>query len=349
MSWNPNEAENGAHLPNSNQGQQSDEKTPQASPPEQPQSKPPQQDQPSYEQYLQQPLANPYAQPQNFDPYALPSSGYAASANQQPPPGYGSPPNQPPPGYGLPPNQLPPPGYGYYAPSGPPPLPLSAAIQDLPRQYWKILRRPGARSFAEEQTRADWGIIWVQILLLVFVGLLINVPTTLINSSRTLSTNNLTIQNPVAFSAISATFDAIFLSLIIPLIFFATIGIQYLIAKAFKGTGEFKQQAYNQLLFSAPLEIVLLLIDFLLVLVLTLALRLPVLVTSLIVTLLGFAFGTYEIVLNVFSIMAVHRLPGGKASAVVLIPYGALILLILLCACSLFLVGIIAGMNALHL
>ena len=93
--------------------------------------------------------------------------------------------------------------------------------------------------------------------------------------------------------------------------FFIVVGIQYLLAKAFKGTGDFKQQAYGYLLFYAPLTI----ISYILGLI-------PILGG-----IIGFALFIYEIVLNVFQIMAAHRLSGGKATAVVLIPYAVLFLL----------------------
>src|SRR5690348_14006544 len=44
------------------------------------------------------------------------------------------------------------------------PLPLREAIKQLPRQYWKVLTRPGAATFAEEMGKAEWGIIWAQLL-----------------------------------------------------------------------------------------------------------------------------------------------------------------------------------------
>jgi hypothetical protein len=48
--------------------------------------------------------------------------------------------------------------------------------------------------------------------------------------------------------------------------------------------------------------------------------------------LVGFALAIYQIVLNVLSIMASHRLTGGKATAVVLIPFAVIVLLFFLCA-----------------
>src|SRR5215472_1848554 len=95
------------------------------------------------------------------DPY----SGYGAP--QQGP--YGTPPPQnpyatpPPPQYGTPPYQQG--GYGY-APPQQAPRPLGQAIQELPNQYIKVVTKPSAQSFFEEIGKADWGIVWIQLLVL---------------------------------------------------------------------------------------------------------------------------------------------------------------------------------------
>lgn len=97
--------------------------------------------------------------------------------------------------------------------------------------------------------------------------------------------------------------------------FFITVGVQYLLAKAFRGSGDFKTQGYNYLLFAVPLTLVssvLGLIPFL-------------------GAFVSLAVAIYQIILNVFSIMAAHRLSGGKATAVVLIPIAAVILLFAVC------------------
>ena len=94
------------------------------------------------------------------------------------------------------------------------------------------------------------------------------------------------------------------------------MGPYYLIAKAFKGEGTFLQQIYTALLFSTPIAIIFGILIFI-----------PILG--------GIAFlalTVYANVLNIFSIMSVHRLSGGKATAVALIPGVVAVLL----ACVLF-------------
>src|SRR5258708_21019524 len=62
-----------------------------------------------------------------------------------------------------------------YVPPQATPLPLNQAIQNLPNQYIKILTRPGVQAFAEEQGKAEWGIIWIQLLIMGLIGTLVGI------------------------------------------------------------------------------------------------------------------------------------------------------------------------------
>src|SRR5215472_1779325 len=97
---------------------------------------------------------NPYGTPPPQNPYATPPP-------QQGP--YGAPPPQ----YGTPPYQQG--GYGYVPPQQAP-RPLGQAIQELPNQYIKVLTKPSAQSFFEEIGKADWGIVWIQLLVLAVIA-----------------------------------------------------------------------------------------------------------------------------------------------------------------------------------
>lgn len=224
-------------------------------------------------------------------------------------------PYEQPSGYGTTPNPMPEPQYGFVPPQGP--LPLGQAIQGLPNQYIKVLTKPGAQSFVEEQGKADWGIIWLQLLFVGVIGTIIGLLRAAMGTAATMVTNGGS--SAAAYGAIAGFFagSASVASIIFVIIgFFIVVGIQYLLAKAFGGTGDFKQQAYDYLLFFVPLTIISNILGLI-----------PVLGI-----LAGFAIGIYQLVLNVFSIMASHRLSGGKATAVVLIPIAVIILVVFLCA-----------------
>lgn len=263
-----------------------------------------------------------------------------------PPPGYGympppgAPPIMPPPGY----NYMPPPGYGpmpagYGMPPFMPPiqpshpLPLGQAIRELPRQYWKVLTRPGTRAFAEEQGKAEWGIVWMQLLFLVLLALIV----AFLNATSGITNVFASLLNPrsnVAITPLSTNIviiEGIILAILSPGFFLLGELIQFGLARLFRGNGAYVQQAYNHLLFLVPIQVVSSVFSVLL----SFALRSfanpsvfsSTIIIALILDLVVLGLLVYSIVLNVFSIMAAHRISGGSASGVVLIPYGAVFVL----------------------
>jgi len=247
--------------------------------------------------------------------YGTPQNPYGAPPPQNP---YGSPPPQnpygtPPPQYGIPPNQQG--GYGYgYAPPQQAPRSIGQAIQELPNQYIRVLTKPSAQTFAEEMGKADWGMVWIQLLIWALIGTILGLIGSAIGLASSSFVRNNTF-NPASIIALTVS-GSTFSFIAVPVTFFIVVGIQYLLAKAFKGQGNFLTQSYTYLLFEVPIAIVSYLLGFI-----------PILGG-----IAGFALAIYGIVLNVFAIMAVHRLSGGKAVGVVLIPIAVLFLLVFLCA-----------------
>ncbi len=262
------------------------------------------------------PSQTPYGVPPS--PYQVPPGTYYGAPGQPPynvPPGYnpnqsgsGQPPYGVPPGYS--PNQS---DYGYEASA---PLPLSEAISQLPNQYIKVLTKPSAFTFATEIGKANWDIVWVQLL----VGAVI---TSILGYLGVLTSNAFNMYGTsspmyhVLSSMFLVTILGAFLGTIIS--FFIWQGIVYLLAKAFGGTGTFLRQGYASLLASVPIGII------------AAALNLIPILGGVV----AFGLWIYNIVLQIFSLMAVHRLSGGKAAAVFFLP------LIILCVLA-FIVGIIA-------
>ncbi len=264
----------------------------------------------------------------------------------------------------------PPPGYGYGFPLPPQaqPLPLSQALRELPTQYKKILFKPGVRSFVEEQGKAEWGIIWIQLLFLMFVQVLVSIPLFLAYNQALASNPGMasagadtSLFSSPAFLLLEIVLEVI----LVPLAFFIGIGIQYLVARAFKGVGSFKQQTYNQLLFQMPLGIVAAALSLILstfvgrMMAATLDVSAtssgtipllggPYLLVLLLFDLVSLGISVYITVLNVLSIMAVHRMSGGRAAASVLLPYGVLVLLVLLCVCAVAVIGVMAASSVTH-
>ncbi len=217
-------------------------------------------------------------------PYGSPPNSYGASNTF-----YGGAPNTP---YGMP--ETP---YGAGAPLRRP-LPLGEAIRELPNQYIRVITKPSVGVFAEEQGRAAWNIVWTQLIGLAIISALLSIG--ILNVA--LSTNPTARQSFGAIGAASGVFAILFL-IFIPIAFFIGTGIYHLIAKAFGGRGTFLTYCYCYLLFAVPLGIisgVLGLIPF-------------------VGSLASLAISIYQIVLQVYMTMAVHRLTGGKATLAVLI------------------------------
>ncbi|MFL5627382.1 MAG: YIP1 family protein [Ktedonobacteraceae bacterium] len=243
-------------------------------------------------------------------PYNTPPQGPYGTP---PPYGYNVPPGGP---YGAPPP------YGYNIPPVEP-LPLGEAIRQLPAQYRRVLTKPGAATFAMEQGKAAWDIICVQMLILGVVSALVSLLLFNFTLPGTLATSNIPSQTIDAIRAFSV---GIALSLIVltPLGLFIGIGIYHLIARAFGGQGSFMTYCYSYLLFGVPLGI----LNSLLTLI------------PIAGSYLTFPVSVYQIVLQVFMTMAVHRLSGGKATFAVLTPL--IVAFVLACV----LIGIIIAVIA---
>lgn len=318
----------------------------------------------SAEQYP--PLPSFYEQMEAPDPYGAPATTYGQFVNEvqpmTPPLGYGAP--LPPPSYGVPPV-----GYGIppfqprpdyaFVPSARP-LPLHQALAELPQQYLKVVKNPSARTFAEEQGKAEWGIVWMQLLfvaLLALAGFVVSFTTQLHSLDmvfHNLATASAQDGNPSAFTPtlsfpfILLAVIALVVAILTPLFFLLGEVIQFGMAKLFRGTGQYVQQIYNHLLFYIPLQIAAVAFTALSALVSSLTPNLVLVLFNLLPSLAIIGLGIYSIVLNVFSIMAAHRMSGGKATAVVLIPYGIAILLYILLIVALVVIIIGAAAAAAH-
>lgn len=271
---------------------------------------------------------NPYGTPPQ-EPYQEP---YNAPPPQNPYGAYGTPPPPPPQGgYAVPPQGgygTPPPGYGMagpgYAPVQGSPLPLGEAIRQLPEQYRRVVTKPSAATFAAELGKASWDIVWVQLLIYAVISAIVGYLSTLTNPAFYTVTPGTSGVDPNTIRSLTGSISLGEI-VIVPIGFFIGVGILYLIAKAFRGTGTYLQQSYATLLFDVPLGI----------------LSALVLLIPFLGGLLAFALSIYRLVLTVFSIMAVHRLSGGKATAVVLIP--VLVVFLLVCGLIVLLISILAA------
>ena len=217
--------------------------------------------------------------------------------------------------------------------------PLGAALIRLPVQYLQSVFLPSAPTFMREIDNASWALIWIQLLILIIVPVVLGLLRGFFrDTSVGNATNNVVFDILATFTVGSSIGSLILKLIIVPLVFFIGLTIQYLFAKMFQGQGSYLAQGYTALLYQVPLAIIGgLIITFL-------AYRHASFLYSPLITLILFA---YSLILNILAIMGVHRLSGGKAAAVVFIPY----ILEALLACGLVVAlahGISTYLHSLH-
>jgi hypothetical protein len=192
-------------------------------------------------------------------------------------------------------------------------LSTGQAIRELPGQYFKVLTRPSVTRFAKEKGKASWGIVWVQLISLAIIDAILQIVGFQILPPNTSSIAGINGISPSMLQSITIITVVLLQLVLTPVSFLAAGGILYLIARAFGGRGTYLEQIYTTLLFGVPLVI----LSFLLQLIQATSSWLPYLPHL------------YSLVLFVVSLMAVHQLSRGKALAVLLIPIGILLLLVL--------------------
>jgi hypothetical protein len=190
------------------------------------------------------------------------------------------------------------------------PLPLGQAIRALPSQYLKVITRPSVQSFSAEKGKASWGSTWLQLIALGMLSALLSVLAQLIAPPHVGTVPGV---SPATVQAVTTTLLALFLLVGTPLTFLVAGAVLYWLARLFKGDGSYLQQVYTLTLFGVPLV----LLSFLLQVLPATSSWLPYLPHL------------YSLVLLVLSLMAVHHLSRGKALAVMLIPLGIVLVLIL--------------------
>src|SRR5258706_2413427 len=172
--------------------------------------------------------------------------------------------------------------------------PLRAALLQLPQQYFKAIIKPSVATYTQGKDNASWGLVWIQLLTWAILDAALALLVNLISPPTTGS----------LFSQFFALATSYVLVVVVPGLFFLLMGIVYGFARYFGGQGTFLDQCNASLSIQAPLGI----FSKLLALI-------PV-----VGRILNSVLSLYGIILQVFVIMAVHRLSLGKAIATILLP-----------------------------
>jgi hypothetical protein len=183
---------------------------------------------------------------------------------------------------------------------------LSELIWHLPRQYVKVLFRPSAQTFREERGKAGWGIVLLQLYLLVVITVALSYLAHLIPSSALHTTSAFSIGAFKPFTFLPSPYNGI---AFIQGSFLIGLGTAYLMSKHWGGQGSLLAHVHSLLLCTIPLVAIsgtLLLIPA--------TGSFVILPTSLV-----FALFVYRMVLHGCIIRGVHGLSALKATLVVLI------------------------------
>jgi hypothetical protein len=171
---------------------------------------------------------------------------------------------------------------------------LSAGILRLPQHYFKAVFRPTISAFAQDKGQASWSLVGIQLLVWAILDAALGV---LVNTIFPASTST-------AFQRFFALATTYGLVVLVPALFFLLMGIVYLLSRYFGGQGTFLEQCHASLYIQAPLGVGSKLLALI-----------PV-----VGRILNSVLSLYGIAIQVFAIMAVHRLSRGKAVAAILIP-----------------------------
>lgn len=245
--------------------------------------------------------------------------------------GYPPPPGFPPPGGYLPPGApgYPPPTPPYGSPYGMRP-PIPPGFGNLFQKWLKVTTKPGVQSFAEEVPTANWGDVWISLLLLGVVTAIAGFIGASISGSLDYSRysqafSQLTPEQQQTFSSFLHFAPAVSFGSIIgvPLGFFIGQAILFVSAKIFRGTGRFLDQSYTYSLFYVPVSGVSAVLG----------------IIPIFGGIASALLGIYGIVLSVMSIAASQRLSIGRAIGAIILP--AVVVFVLICGCIFAFVALI--------
>ena len=170
----------------------------------------------------------------------------------------------------------------------------SRVLSQLPQRYLNALVKPSVATYTADKGDASWSLVWIQLMAWAILDAMLGLLVNFIYPPATGTT----------FSRLFTLSTSIGLIALVPCLFFLLMVIVFLLSKTFGGQGTFLEQCNSSLYIQAPLGI----FSKLLALI-------PV-----VGRVLNSVLSLYGIVLQVFVIMAVHRLSRGKAIATIAIP-----------------------------
>jgi len=194
------------------------------------------------------------------------------------------------------------------------PLPFRQALQELPLQWLKVITRPEAHTMTKEMRKANWAMICVQLFVLVVAS---GVGVFLVGLLDELFHVRIGVTTHLVFLPSLPGYTPSWLDLgltpIEALLFtFITVSILHGLARLFGGQGNFRDFLYTSLLFLCPVLVISAMREYL-------SLGLGNEWFNVVGSGLLFAIKIFIAILQIFVLVAVHRLSYRSAVACVLI------------------------------
>jgi hypothetical protein len=190
-------------------------------------------------------------------------------------------------------------------------------VGQLPRQYWRVLTRPGIVTFYIEESKASWSGVWTQVLGFAILNALVIIGTMLVTNFL----EQQSMQNHTAFhlsawaflqySLIASGTIGIFTAITTILGYFFDAAAIYFFARIFGGRATFLEHCYCTALIVVPIWIITHVLSFAFLFIPSFSHQ--------IASAIGTASLIYKAILQVVMIVAIHRLNWLAAVAAVII------------------------------
>lgn len=190
-------------------------------------------------------------------------------------------------------------------------------VRQFPRQYWRVLTKPSVLTFYSEEGKATWGAVWTQVLgfaiinALVFIGTILTISFMDPLLTGNLSTTLLSIGSFLQGFLTLGVFIGIMATIFTILGYFFNASVFYLFARLFGGRATFLEHCYCTALIVVPIWAISFILSSIL-------LSIPA-ITSRVDSIIGIVSFAYSAILQIFMIMAIHRLTWSRAAAAVVI------------------------------
>lgn len=197
-------------------------------------------------------------------------------------------------------------------------LPFWPMVRQFPRQYWRVLTKPNIVTFYYEKSKASWSGVWAQVVGFALLNALIASCILTITSFTTLTQPSpghtpppLPGLSPLQGSLTFGILAGILIMLVTIFGYFFQAGVFYLAARLFGGRGPFLDHCYCMALIIVPIDLISAALSYILLYVPSFSPR--------IASTIGLVTFVYGLILQVFMVMAVHRLSGFRSAAAVIL------------------------------